>query len=63
MSPGYESLIGLAVIVLTAFFNGLVIYGVVKTELKYIRRDIDLAHARIDGVVIKLQDIAQKVFD
>ena len=60
---GYESLIGLAVVILTAFFNGLVVYGVLKTELRYMRRDIDLAHSRIDGVVMKLQEVSQKVFN
>jgi hypothetical protein len=58
----YESLIGLAVIVLTAFFNGLVVYGVLKTELKYLRRDIDLAHLRLDSVVSKVQQLSEKVF-
>ena len=38
-------------ILVTGLFNGLVMFGIVKTELKYLRRDIDRAHKRIDDVV------------
>jgi len=31
----------------TGTVSGLVTYGVMKTELKYLRRDVDLAHTRI----------------
>lgn len=35
-------------IVVTVLINGAVTWGVVRTELKYMRRDIDLAHKRLD---------------
>lgn len=31
-----------------AFASGAVTWGVVRTELKYLRRDVDRAHQRID---------------
>ena len=34
----------------TGAVSGLVTYGVIKTELKYLRRDVDLAHARINKI-------------
>lgn len=41
-------MIELGLIVLTAVVNGAVTWGVVRTELKYHRRDIDRAHERLD---------------
>lgn len=38
-------------IVLTALINGAVTWGVIRTELKYLRRDVDLAHLRLDRLV------------
>lgn len=38
-------------ILVTGLFNGLVVFGVVKTEMKYLRRDIDHAHKRIDKML------------
>ena len=32
----------------TAVVSGAVTYGILKTELKYLRRDVDHAHARLD---------------
>ena len=34
-------------ILITGLFNGLVMFGVVKTEMKYLRRDIDNLHAKL----------------
>lgn len=42
----------LFLILATAAINGAVTWGVVKTQLAWLRRDVDLAHARID----KMQD-------
>ena len=47
---GFESLIGLSIIIISAFVNGFVVWGVVKTKLEYITRDTDRAHARIDDI-------------
>ncbi|MCL4315633.1 MAG: hypothetical protein M1527_02005 [Gammaproteobacteria bacterium] len=41
-------MIEIGVIVLTAIVNGAVMWGVVRTELKYMRRDVDRAHKRLD---------------
>ena len=40
----------LALVLATALVNGLVTWGVVKTELRWLRRDVDLAHLRIDRI-------------
>ena len=40
----------------TGTVSGLVTYGVMKTELKYLRRDVDHAHARIT----KLAEVVAK---
>lgn len=40
----------LAMLMLTVLVNGLVTWGVVKTELRYLRRDVDHAHRRLDAV-------------
>lgn len=40
----------LAIVLATALVNGLVTWGVVKTELRYLRRDIDHAHQRADRI-------------
>ena len=42
----------LLIAVVTAVLNGAVTWGVISTKLAWLRRDVDLAHARID----KLQD-------
>lgn len=34
--------------ILTAIFSAGAVWGVVRTELHYLRRDIDLAHRRLD---------------
>jgi len=36
--------------IITAAINGAVTWGVVRTELKYHRRDIDAAHKRLDNI-------------
>lgn len=36
------------VVLVSAVLNGAVVWGVVRTELKYLRRDVDHAHKRID---------------
>lgn len=38
----------LLIVILTAIVNGAVVWGVVRTELKYLRRDVDHAHQRMD---------------
>lgn len=38
-------------IAISALINGAVVYGVVKTEMKYLRRDTDLANSRIDQII------------
>jgi hypothetical protein len=40
--------IDLLQIILTAVFSAGAVWGVVKVELHYLRRDIDAAHARLD---------------
>jgi hypothetical protein len=35
---------------LTIAVNAAVTWGVLRTELKYLRRDVDHAHKRIDGI-------------
>lgn len=37
----------LLLISLTALLNGAVTWGIVKTQLAWLRRDVDLAHDRI----------------
>lgn len=32
----------------SALLNAAVVWGVVRTELKYLRRDVDHAHERLD---------------
>jgi hypothetical protein len=39
------------IIIVNALVTAGVVFGVVKTELKYLRRDVDLAHSRIDRLV------------
>lgn len=34
--------------VITGMFSAGAVWGVLKTELKYLRRDVDHAHKRID---------------
>jgi hypothetical protein len=34
--------------IISAGLNGAVVWGVVRTELKYLRRDVDHANKRID---------------
>lgn len=34
----------------SALLNGAVVWGVVRTELHYHRRDIDHAHRRLDAI-------------
>jgi hypothetical protein len=36
------------VVIVSAFLNGAIIWGVVRTELKYLRRDVDRANLWID---------------
>lgn len=36
------------VLVVSAVVNGAIVWGVVRTELKYLRRDVDRAHKRLD---------------
>ena len=43
-----DMLITIGAILLTGLFNGLVMFGVVKTEMKYMRRDIDSLHAKLN---------------
>lgn len=43
-------MIEVGLIVLTAVVNGAVTWGVVRTELKYMRRDVDRAHTRLDRI-------------
>lgn len=35
-------------VLVTAVVNGAVMWGVIRTEFKYLRRDIDNAHRRLD---------------
>lgn len=44
-------MIEFGLIVLTAIANGAVTWGVIRTELKYLRRDVDHAHRRLDDIV------------
>lgn len=44
----------------TAFLNGAVTWGVVKTQLAWLRRDVDLAHERIGELVEKLDDLNER---
>lgn len=37
-------------ILLTAIFSAGAVWGVVKVELHYLRRDIDAAHSRLDAM-------------
>ena len=37
-------------IILPALLSGAVTWGVLKTELRYLRRDIDAAHRRLDKI-------------
>lgn len=45
-----SEIISLLIVVIGAALNGAVVYGVVRTELKYHRRDIDAAHKRLDRI-------------
>jgi hypothetical protein len=47
----------LLLILCTAAVNGLVTWGVVKTELRYLRRDVDHAHRRADELERRLRDV------
>lgn len=38
----------LVAIIGTALVNGLITWGVIRTEMKYLRRDVDHAQHRID---------------
>jgi len=38
-------------IICGALLNAAVVWGVVRTEMKYMRRDIDFAHRRIDALI------------
>lgn len=38
------------IVIVSAFTNAAVVWGVVRTELKYHRRDIDAAHKRLDSL-------------
>lgn len=38
----------LIIIVVTALVNGAVTWGVVRTELRMLRRDVDRAHRRLN---------------
>lgn len=40
----------MVIVIVSAVINGAVVWGVVRTELKYHRRDIDHAHKRIDAI-------------
>lgn len=39
------------VALLTAAINGAVTWGVVSTKLDWLRRDVDLAHSRLDKLI------------
>ena len=38
----------------TAIVNGAVTWGVISTKLAWLRRDVDLAHARLDRLAEQL---------
>jgi hypothetical protein len=38
------------ILIAGAALNGAVVFGVMRTELKYLRRDIDRAHRRLDSI-------------
>ncbi len=42
----------------TAVLNGAVMWGVVKTQLEWLRRDVDLAHKRVDEMYHLLERCA-----
>lgn len=37
-------------IILPAIASGGVTYGIIKTELRYLRRDVNAAHRRLDRI-------------
>ena len=41
----------LLLVVGTAALNGAVTWGVIRTEMKYLRRDVNHAHKRLDDYV------------
>jgi hypothetical protein len=40
----------LAIALVTALVNGFVTWGILKTELRYLRRDVDHALRRLDKI-------------
>lgn len=42
-------------VLVTVLANGAVTYGVIKTQLAWLRRDVDLAHERINKIEERLQ--------
>jgi hypothetical protein len=44
----------------TALLNGAVTWGVVKTQLAWLRRDVDLAHSRISEMGEKFDRYAER---
>ena len=36
-------------VIISAVLNGAVVWGVIRTEIKYLRRDVDRAHERMDN--------------
>ena len=40
----------LLIALVTAVLNGAVTWGIISTKLQWLRRDVDLAHQRLDNL-------------
>lgn len=45
---------------LTAGINAAVTWGIISTKLEWLRRDVDLAHERLDQALERLEHLAEK---
>lgn len=49
------------IILLTCIGNGLVTYGVVRTQIAWLRKDVDWAHRRIDQAHDRIDNCQQTI--
>lgn len=60
LAPVLQSLLVAAV---TGLVSGVATWGAMKVELRWLRRDVDLAHARIDKLPCQVGRHGRRAYD